>query len=285
MTATPPIFLLTDFGLRDSYAGQVKAVLAHRAPDSTVIDISHEVSPFAIDEGAWLLETVLPFVPPGAIFVAVVDPGVGGERLPIAIRVPATGAGARSFLGPDNGLLSAVAPRCARPSETRVAALPDGIDVRLIESKEARHAVVSDTFHGRDIFAPAAAALARGDSHESLGRPLPELTLLPPFEGRPGADGCLLGAVIHVDRYGNLVTTVRAEQLPGASREQWQGAYTLELRGQVVELAVRTFNDAPMGSLAWHIDSSGFLAIAVREGSAVERLGAVRGDAVLVRPR
>ena len=285
MTAAPPIFLLTDFGWRDSYVGQVKAVLAHRAPDSTVIDISHEVSPFAIDEGAWLLETVLPFVPPGAILVAVVDPGVGGERLPIAIRVPATGAVARYFVGPDNGLLLAVAPRCARPSETRVAARPHRIDVRVIESGEVRHAVVSDTFHGRDIFAPAAAAIARSGSHESLGRPLHELTLLPSFEGRPAADGCLLGAVIHVDRYGNLVTTIRAEQLAGESLEQWQGSYTLELRGQVVELAVRTFSDAPIGWLAWHIDSSGFLAIAVRDGSAVERLGAVRGDAVLVRPR
>ena len=285
MTAAPPIFLLTDFGWRDSYVGQVKAVLAHRTPDSTVIDISHEVSPFAIDEGAWLLETVLPFVPPGAIFVAVVDPGVGGERLPIAIRLPATSAGARYFVGPNNGLLSALAPRCARPSETCVAARPDGIDVRVIESKEARHAVVSDTFHGRDIFAPAAAAIARSGSHELLGRPLQELTLLPPFEGRPADDGCLLGAVIHVDRYGNLVTTIRAEQLPGASLEQSQGSYTLELGGQVVELAVRSFSDAPIGSLASHVDLSGFLAIAVREGSAVERLGAVRGDAVLLRPR
>ena len=278
MTNPLPIVLLTDFGTHDTYVGQVKAVLTARAPGAPLVDLTHEVLPYAVDEGAWLLETALPFLPSPAVVLAVVDPGVGSERLPIAVRASAAGhpAAARYFVGPDNGLLSAAAPPDVRPSAPGPCPTPPGLDVRAIENPEARLATVSATFHGRDLFAPAAAHIAVSGHHETLGPTRDELTLLPPFAGL--ADGATIrGAVVHVDRYGNLVTTIRKEQLP-------QG-FTLDINGYRIEHMVRTFSDATPGALACHIDSSGFLAIAEREGNAAARTGAARGDAVVLTPR
>lgn len=277
MTDPLPVVLLTDFGARDTYVGQVKAVLSARAPGAPLIDLTHEVSPYAIDEGAWLLETALPFLPAPAVVLAVVDPGVGSERLPIAVRAPASAAPAavRYFVGPDNGLLSPAVPPPARPARPGPAPVPPGLDVRAIENPAARLETVSATFHGRDLFAPAAAYLAAGGDHESLGPARDAITLLPPFAGV--AEGAAVrGAVVHVDRYGNLVTTIRKEQLPDA--------FVLDINGSRIARAVRTFSDAPPGELACHVDSSGFLAIAEREGDAARRLGAARGDDVVLTP-
>ena len=278
MTDPLPIVLLTDFGTSDTYVGQVKAVLTARAPGAPLIDLTHEVSPYAIDEGAWLLETALPFLPAPAVVLAVVDPGVGSERLPIAVRASAHGdpSAARYLVGPDNGLLSGAAPPDARPSAPGPCPTPPGLDVRSIENPEARLATVSATFHGRDLFAPAAAHIAVTGHHETLGPTREELTVLPPFAGR--AEGTTIrGTVIHVDRYGNLVTTIRKEQL--------LQDFTLDINGSVIEHMVRTFSDAPPGALACHVDSSGFLAIAEREGNAAASTGAARGDAVVLTPR
>ena len=278
MTDPLPIVLLTDFGTHDTYVGQVKAVLTARAPGAPLVDLTHEVSPYAIDEGAWLLETALPFLPAPAVVLAVVDPGVGSERLPIAVRAPVPGdpTALRYFVGPDNGLLSAAAPHDARPSTPGRCPAPSGLDIRSIENPEVRLATVSATFHGRDLFAPAAAHIAVAGHHDTLGPARDELTLLPPFAGR--AEGTTIrGTVIHVDRYGNLVTTIRKEQLPQD--------FALDINGHSIEDMVRTFSDAPPGALACHVDSSGFLAIAEREGNAAARTGAARGDAVVLTPR
>ena len=278
MTSPIPIVLLTDFGTQDTYVGQVKAVLTARAPGAPLVDLTHEVSPYAIDEGAWLLETALPYLPSPAVVLAVVDPGVGSERLPIAVRAPVPGdpSAARYFVGPDNGLLSAAVPPEARPSHPGPCTAPDGLDVRAIESPEARLTTVSATFHGRDLFGPAAARIAVTGGHESLGPARDTLTLLPPFAGRVKGES-VHGTVIHIDRYGNLVTTIRRDQLPDR--------FKLDINEHRIERVVRTFSDAPPGALACHVDSSGFLAIAEREGNAAERLGAVRGDAVVLSPR
>lgn len=278
MSAPMPVFLLTDFGARDAYAGQVRAVLADLTAGAPVFDLTHEVEPFAIEEGAWLLETCLPVLPAPSVALAVVDPGVGGERAPVAVRVPVDGdGGARYLVGPDNGLLSALAPDSVRPDRPAARPLPAGVEARRIESARARRASVSATFHGRDLFAPAAALIAREGGIEALGPVIDALTLLPPFAGVPDGEGGLRGAVVHVDRYGNLVTTVRAEQAPPA--------FTLEAGGHRIEGLVRTFGDVPRGTLACHVDSSGFLAIAEREGSAAARTGLRRGDAVRLSPR
>ena len=278
MTDPLPIVLLTDFGTRDTYVGQVKAVLTARAPGAPLVDLTHEVSPYAIDEGAWLLETALPFLPAPAVVLAVVDPGVGSERAPIALRAPAATdpSAVRYFVGPDNGLLSAAALPDTRPSAPGSCPAPPALDVRAIENAEARLATVSATFHGRDLFAPAAAPTAVTGHHESLGPGRDEMTLLPPFAGR--AEGTnVRGTIIHIDRYGNLVTTIRKEQLPPD--------FVLDINEQRIEHLVRTFSDATPDALACHVDSSGFLAIAEREGNAAARTGAAQGDTVLLTPR
>ena len=281
MTTAPVIALLTDFGIRDSYVGQMKAVLVTGAPTSTFIDITHEIEPFAIDEGAWLLETILPVLPPGTVVLAVVDPGVGSARRALAVRLPRpTDRDPQDVIhlvGPDNGLLSAVVPNAIRPNEIARMSSPRGLDIRAIESQTARQPVVSDTFHGRDIFAPAAALIALEGDHRSLGPPLTEFTVLPPFVGQPTGDSGLRGTVIHIDHYGNLVTTLRTDQLPET--------FCIEIADQIINNGVRTFSDAPTSALAWHIDSSGFLAIAAREASAATLLGTTRGATVVVRPR
>lgn len=273
---TPPIFLLTDFGTRDAYVGQVKAVIAGIAPGATITDLTHEIAPYAIDEAAWVLETTLPLLPPGAIVLAVVDPGVGTARGVVAIRVDG-----RHFVGPDNGLFSALLPEVVRAPLTAPTSvpIPGGNAIVAVDLSEPRYRrpVVSSTFHGRDIFGPAAAHLATGVEITDFGPPRPSLVALPPFRGRSAELGALDGYVVHIDRYGNLVTTIRACQL--------RPAFTLEVAGHEVDRQVRTFADAPPGVPFCHADSTGFVAIALNRGNAARHFGVERGAAVRVRPR
>lgn len=269
-----PIFLLTDFGTRDHYAGQVKAVLFERAPRSTCVDITHEVEAFAIDEGAWLLETALPVIPRGSVILAVVDPGVGSEREAVAVE-----AGGRWFVGPDNGLLSPAFGDEARDdvggaaTPARVSA---GVSAHRIANPAYRRADVSHTFHARDIFAPAAAALATGVPVAAVGPRVDMVTLLPPFRGEGADGGALHGYVVHLDRYGNLVTTIRGPELPPR--------YALIVAGHRIPVAGRTFSDVGRGELVSHVDSSGFVAVACNQGNAARMLGAKRGTRVIVEP-
>lgn len=269
-TLTRPIFLLTDFGLRDHYVGQVRAVLASIAPGSPMHDITHDVEPYAVDEGAWLLEATIPLLPADAVVLAVVDPGVGTSRRALAVACEG-----RLFVGPDNGLLSGAFPGPCRPGGVGAASpMPD---VRELADPQFRRAAVSHTFHGRDVFAPAAAWVAAGLDYRRLGPPVAEAKLLPPFCGVPDGPGRLRGNVIHTDRYGNLVTTIRVAQL--------FPAFDLEIAGRSVDTHVRTFADAPPGVPFCHADSSGFVAIAMNQASAAGELGVHRGDPVLVRAR
>lgn len=273
---TRPIVLLTDFGHSSTYVGQVKAVIAGIAPDAPVIDLTHEVAPFAVEEGAWMLECALPVLPDDAVVLAVVDPGVGSQRAEVVIRVDG-----RLFVGPDNGLFSCAVPRWRRdelpvPGPGRLATHA-GIDVRELCEPLIRRPHVSATFHGRDIFAPAAAHLARGLDHRLVGPPLPALMAFAPFEGRPGRWGELHGHVIHIDRYGNVVTTIRAGQV--------FPQFELHVGGAAVDRHFRTFADAPPGMPFCHADSSGFIAIALNQGDAARALGVRRGDPVVVYAR
>jgi S-adenosylmethionine hydrolase len=267
---TRPILLLTDFGLHDTYTGQVKAVIAGILPGATVIDLTHEVAPFAIAEGAWLLETALPAAPARAVVMAVVDPGVGTSRRALVVR-----SGERLFVGPDNGLLS-----CAFTDEDRergAYASAGAVEVHELWDPLWRRPEVSPTFHGRDIFAPAAAYLASGIDYRHMGPPAPNPALLPPFRGEPGPFGELRGYIVHVDRFGNAITTIRGTQL--------FPRFALDAAGQVIDTHVRTFSDAPGERPFCHTDSSGFIAIALNQGSAAAELGLRRGDPVVVRAR
>ncbi len=265
---TRPVFLLTDFGGRGSYAGQLRAVIARIAPASPIHDITHDVEPFAVEEGAWLLETVVAALPETAVVLAIVDPAVGAARKGIAVS-----ADGRFFVGPDNGLLSSALPAAMR----QTGHLSPPVRAHELTSPQYQRRPVSPTFHGRDIFAPAAAHLASGLDLALLGPPLAHLTAFPPFEGIPAARGELHGHIVHIDRFGNLITTLKALQLfPECA---------LEVAGHPVSRRFHTFASAPAGTLFCHADSSGYVAIALNQGSAAAVTGARRGAPVIVRAR
>jgi len=261
-----PIALLTDFGHRDHYAGVMKGVIAKIAPDAPIIDITHGIPPQSVVAGAIALRESWRFFPRRTVFLAVVDPGVGTVRLPIAIE---TRAGAR-FVGPDNGLLA-------------LAAEDAGIRrVVVLESERHRMPQASTTFHGRDIFAPAAAYLASGTRMGELG---PALARIEPLD-LPQAeltDREIRGQVIYVDGYGNLVTNIRRDDLARlpVSFPGKQVSVRIEKRAPVK--IFNTYGDAPSGAILATFGSFELLEIAMRNGNAAERLGCSVGAAVIAR--
>ncbi len=273
MPPRPIVALLTDFGLADPYVAAMKGVLLSLNPDAVVVDVTHQVRPQRVEQGAFLLEQVVPHFPPWTVFVAVVDPGVGSERRALALQTPRA-----FFVGPDNGLLSPALPEAVRERAGDGPApvpLPAGYGAVAIENERYFRHPVSATFHGRDIFAPAAAYLTLGTPLAALGPPLDSVLALPPFRARPLPDGTLLGRVLHVDRFGNLVTSVRQRDLPGQRLE-------VEVCGQRVPGLVRTYAEGE--GLCALIGSAGYLEIALPMGSAACVLGADVGAEVRVRP-
>ncbi len=197
MSGNPPVFaLLTDFGLTDPYVGQLKAALFSRAPSVPILDISHGVPPFAVMTGAFYLHASRPYFPPGTIFVCVVDPGVGSGRKLLCLA-----GGRHTLIGPDNGLLSLAYRDMTREGPVSAHALredaPDGGDVP------------SATFHGRDILAPAAAAISAGTDIAAIALPLEEDPLLPEWAEADHAPGEIRCTVLHVDRFGNCILNLR----------------------------------------------------------------------------
>jgi S-adenosylmethionine hydrolase len=249
MTMRRIITLLTDFGTADGYVGEMKGVLLSLAPESEVIDITHDISPQDVAQARLTVARVWRRFPAGTIHVVVVDPGVGSARGALALR-----SDERFLIGPDNGVLS---PALVAGG-AHVVALP--VPPRA-----------SATFHGRDLFAPAAAAIARGEPLESLGHHAPDPVVERTPEPRRAADGALVGEVIVVDRFGNAVTNL------------------IGLRGGVVEVggtAVpirRTYAEANRGSPVAVVGSNGFIEIAVRDGNAATSLGLTRGTPVTLR--
>ena len=241
------VTLLTDFGTADTYVAEIKAVLLSRNADLTIVDITHEVPPGDVRAGQYLLGRAWSLFPKGTIHVAIIDPGVGTER-----RALAAESGGHRFLAPDNGLLSFL------PVEARFVSIPVPLSA-------------SATFHGRDIFAPAAAALANSAALEGLGRPItdPYHSPLP----TPRHDGvAVVGEVIYVDRFGTLVSNiVPATVEPG-----------VRIRVGDVEVGPlqRTFADVARGTLVAFTGSAGTVEIAVRDGSAARMLGVGVGTEV-----
>lgn len=244
------ITLLTDFGTRDSYLGEVRGVLLTRAPDAVLVDLTHDISPGDIASGAYVLDRCRRQFPAGTVHLAVVDPGVGTARAALAVK-----AHDQFFVGPDNGLFT----RIFHDAAVQAVVLPP--------SEGA-----SATFHGRDIFAPAAAALATGRAFHTLGEPLsalPQRINIP----EPALEvGGVRGEVIYVDRFGTLVTNLSADLLPREARVRIGDLGIGPLR--------RTFGEVPSGVLLALIGSGGTVEIAVRDGSAAGRLGAGVGAVV-----
>ena len=266
--SAPPIALLTDFGYRDHYVGVMKGVIAAIAPAAQVIDMTHGIPPQAIAAGAIALEQSWRYFPARTIFIAVVDPGVGTSRTPIAVE---SKAGAR-FIGPDNGLL-------------RGAAEQAGIR-RIVELRSPRYRLpeVSATFHGRDIFAPAAAHLWSGVRLASLG---PELSaIVKPAEIFPGVSekrNEITGSIVYTDGFGNLVTNIDRSCFERfASRFR---GFRLSVRiGRSAPIEMRkTYGEADAGGSLATFGSFERLEIAVRDGSAAERFAARPGALVTVR--
>jgi S-adenosylmethionine hydrolase len=262
----PIITLLTDFGTDDTYVGQMKGAIARHCPDANVIDLTHAVPPQAVEQGAFLLEAAVDAFPEGTIHLAVVDPGVGTERLGLAMR-----AGRWFFVGPDNGLLSCALPMGRRPAEPGRVDLPDSVQAVALELPRDRP--VAATFHGRDLFALAAARLARGRGLEALGAPVDSIVALPPFRARERRDGALEGRVVHIDRFGNVITSIHVSQLRARP-------LSVRLGDAAITAYVRTYGEGE--GLVSLIGSSGFLEVAEVNGNAARRLGASIGDGVSV---
>lgn len=269
-TDSPIVTLTTDFGLRDGYVAAMKGVILSVCRDARLVDVSHEIAPQAIAEAVFVTSTVWPFFPPDAIHVCVVDPGVGTERRALLL-LTARGR----FIGPDNGVLSAALPeplRARAPEGGGVVELTDDVGAFWLEEPAYRLADVSRTFHGRDVFAPAAAHLAAGVPPERFGPRADRMVALPPFRARRDASGALRGRVLHVDRFGNLVTDVRGTDLPSE--------VVVRIGGRTIRGLSPTFGTSE-GLLAF-VGSYGYLAVAVRDGSAARELGAHVGTEVVV---
>ncbi len=270
----PIITLTTDFGLADPYAAQMKGVILGLNPRATIVDVSHEVRPQRLLQAVFLTQAAWPAFPSGTIHIAVVDPGVGTERSAIAM---ATGHGV--YLGPDNGVLSAALPETARPRGAEGLSrlpVPAGCRSFAITNERLLREPVSATFHGRDVFAPAAAHLSLGVPPEDLGEPVDAIVAFPPLRAEPAPDGSLRAQVVHIDRFGNVITSVRAADMP-------VGAFVVHVAEHSVPGPVQTYAEAR--KLAALVGSSGYLEVALPNGSAADLLGIDIGDAVLVRQR
>jgi len=262
------ITFLSDFGLQDDFVGTCHGVIKRIAPEVEVIDITHGIPPQAVLQGALVLCNTIPYMPVG-VHLAVVDPGVGGARRPLALR----DEGGRVYIGPDNGLLIPAAERTGGIVAAHELANPD-------------YALnpVSRTFHGRDLFSPAAAHVSTGVDLQELGPPLAVDTLarldLPVPDLTPER---ILATVLYIDHYGNVQLNVNTEQLedvgivPGSKVE-------LELRGErYFAVAARTFADARPGDIILYEDAYDNVALAISQGNAAQMLGSHAGDPVVVR--
>lgn len=259
--------LLTDFGSQDHYAGAVKGAVLSACREATVVDIAHDLPPHDVQTGAYALLAAHRAFPAGTVFLAVVDPGVGSQRRGIALE-----AGGYFFVGPDNGLF------------THVLAEHAGARVHALTNAGLFRHEVSPVFHGRDVFAPIAGQLAAGLALESVGPPVADPVLLPEASIRRLAEREWEATVIHVDRFGNLTTSMTRSDLDGilASVDADPTQLVVMVGGVVLPL-VRTYADLPEGEGCGLLGSSGRLEIAINLGNAARRLGAQRGTAVRLR--
>jgi S-adenosylmethionine hydrolase len=256
--------LLTDFALTDYYVAAVKGTVLRLAPGTTLVDISHDVPPGDVETASFLLAAAFPSFPEGTVHLAVVDPGVGSERRILAARM-ASGLllAPGFFLAPDNGLLT---PFLDRAGEVRSVERPD----LFLESP-------GQTFHGRDRFAPAAAALLRGEPFADLG-PVVDDPVRLPIPPPQRASGEILGRVAHVDRYGNLVTDIPAAWLPAAP----PGHCRVEVGSRATERHASCYAEIPAGEAAFLSGSLGTIELSLNGDNLARHWGVTRGMAVRI---
>jgi hypothetical protein len=258
----PPIVTLTtDFGLEGHHVGVMKGVILSQAPHAVLVDLCHGISGGGVEEGAWILLWSWKHFPAGTVHAAVVDPGVGSRRRALAAR-----AGGHCFVGPDNGLLAPV---------IEAAGTADVVELSAREGTGA----VSSTFHGRDVFAPAAARLCLGSPLEELGDRITDLVGLSLSRPRVIRRGLLEGKVITIDPFGNLVTDITAADLTEAAVG---GSAVVRIAREVINGLSGHYAEAGAGKAFALLNSSGHLEIGLYLGRAAEVLGAGRGQAVQV---
>jgi S-adenosylmethionine hydrolase len=269
--AVPVITFLSDYGPWDEFVGVCHAVIARRCPRARIIDLGHGVPRQDIRAGALALRAALPYAPPG-VHLAVVDPGVGGSRRAVALRVAQD---ERILVGPDNGLLTVAAEL--------FGGVVEAVDIG--DSPECLRPI-SATFHGRDVFAPVAAALADGVALDALGEPIAAGGLVPlalPHASRDGDN--LIAHVLTTDVYGNVALDA-TDELADAAGLKNGGTLVVEFAGRSTPAALaRTFADVAPGALLAYRDARGALALAVNGGSAAAELGVQPDDELILRGR
>jgi len=259
------IALFTDFGTCDAYVAQLKGAILSIHPTAQLVDLTHEVSAFDVRAAAYLLDAAARYFPAGTIFVAVIDPGVGTARRPVLLVTQIE----KYYVGPDNGLFTRVIER-------------EGFQAAYMLTQSTYFLPqVSATFHGRDLFGPVAAHLARGVEPDQFGPPLVELVRLP--YARPQRIGeTVVGEVIHVDHYGNIATNIPSEMLAHLVPGQWL-MLTLAERTHVLPF-VETYGAGLQGQTVCLINSSGACEIALPHGNAAAHLAVRVGARVVLKP-
>ncbi len=251
------IIMITDFGVKDFYVGAMKGAMYKVFPQAKIDEISHGVSKFDIKEGAYTLAKAAPEFPTGTVFVGVIDPGVGTQRKPIAMKTK----NGNYFIAPDNGLL------------TLIGGSMGVAEVREITNRDImRQEVQSSTFHGRDIFGPAAAHLAKGFAFEQIGPVLKEYVQLP-ISFAKIVDDAIVGQIDVIDEYGNVITNIRPDLF---KKLGIQGGQTIEVEfshhRRVVCKYVKAYGDAPVGFFVGLFGSGGVFEVAINQGNLAKEL-------------
>lgn len=258
------ITLTTDYGTNDHLVGTLKGVILKINPEATIVDITHDVVPFDLLDGALAIGAAFPYFPSRAIHVVVVDPGVGTERRPLVVN-----ADDQYFVAPDNGVLSLVYEKS------------EYVVVRQATAEHYFLQPISKTFHGRDVFAPLAGWLSKNWQPGSMGEEIQDYKkfALP----RPKtANGVANGIVMRVDAFGNLMTNFKPEDLPEGSLEN--GLVKFQLGGQTISRLVPTFAAGNSGEAVAYLGSSGYIEIAINKGNAARTLASGRGAPVTLQP-
>jgi S-adenosylmethionine hydrolase len=249
------ITLTTDFGTQDHFVGTMKGVILEIAPTAAIVDITHEVELYAILDGAFTIAQAYPYFPPGSVHVVVVDPGVGTARRAILVE-----AANQYFIGPDNGVFSMIYDL-------------ESHRVREVTNEKYSLAGMSRTFHGRDVFAPAAAHLASGAKPATFGKKLNDYVQLGLLKPQQIARRAWSGTVLKVDHFGNLITNLHIDQFPDVRTR----AFELSVGLRCVDALAETFADCLGPEPCLIVGSSGYLEVVVNQGSAAKLLGCGAG--------
>ncbi len=274
---SPIITLTTDFGYDDAYVAAVKGAILNINPVATIVDVSHSIKPQDILQAAFVLSAAYRYFPKETVHVAIVDPGVGSDRRGIILKTPSA-----IFVAPDNGVLSYVIDDLFSVESRSVIeqthglteiVFKTGLEAAAITDPRFWRHPVSPTFHGRDVFAPVAAGLSLGISLYEFGEKINSLHVLPVPKPSLDPDGNLVGQVIHIDRFGNLIASIRSNSLPGKN-------VVIEVAGQRIQ-GISDYYAQKEGVMAV-VGSSGYLEISLRDGSACDFLGIGVGDEIRV---